>query len=128
MIVLPLPFQVDLHTHERSSSFSFVIAIHGSIILSLLRTCSIIVSISHGYERGLSLDFHSLGNLTVGWRRMALCCFGLQGCLTIMCFSILVLVTSVPDDVTFTPPFLDGLPLTARYTLVFGIEVFVLDF
>ena len=44
-----------------------------------------------------------------------------------MCFSILVLVTSVPDDVTFAPPFLDGLPLTTRYTLVFGIEVFVLE-
>ena len=74
VIVLPLPFQVDLHTHEPSSIFWFIRALHGSIPLTLFCTCSII-SIGHGYKRGLSLDFHSLDNLTVGWRRMALCCF-----------------------------------------------------
>jgi len=116
-----------MHSLSRSSTNSFVIAFHNFISISLIRSDSVFISAHHDNQRGLSADLHSLGMVMIMWGRLAIGCFGLQRCFVVMCFGKLVLATSVPDDIAFTPPFLDWFMFAARYALVLGIQILVLE-
>ena len=116
-----------MHIRNRSSTSSLFIAFQKFIYLSLICSDSVFIHAHHDTQRGLSADLHSLGMVVSVWGRLAIGCFGVQRCFVVMCFGKLVLATSVPDDIAFTPPFLDWLAFAARYTLVLGIQVLILE-
>ena len=116
-----------MHIRNRSSTSSFVIAFQKLIYLSLICSDSVFIHAHHDTQRGLSADLHSLGMVVSVWGRLAIGCFGLQRCFVVMGFGKLVLARSVPDDIAFTPPFLDWFMFAAPYALVLGIQILVLE-
>ena len=116
-----------MHIRNRSSTSSLFIAFQNFIYLSLICSDSVLIHAHRVTQRGLSADLHSLGMVMIMWGRLAIGCFGLQRCFVVMCFGKLVLATSVPDDIAFTPPFLDWFMFAARYKLVLGIQILVLE-